>query len=411
MAFNPTNNPLLPPNTARLSNGITYILESTGFAQRAVEILADGTRGRVGPESTSEVFILFDEMYTSNAYAPGTGPTVEVNILPPIIENTPIAPIELEEVVITAPKKSTPKENSEARKKDLDEQTKNVQNNTEQPKGLAKFTPIILEKGNHITLTMAPALAEIAKDLFPSDPQIEISEEKIITNIKKLNGIIEDLNGISDFLTKITEVSAAINVSATVIQTISTSLKYSIPAISAAAKSTPIIPGIVVSVLDDLDWINNNLLYSNDGTPKLPKLISGVNAITGAIAVISLSILKVSTIIEVLIARLEALLESPVDFGPDDDSEIKLESLSPETKKFAKLGDSDFQSQDPLTYKGFVIKIETIPFTDTVNRYQAVGYTTQGVPLIKGELSFTSNALVLTNELKFIIDRDNLKAY
>ena len=407
MAFNPTNNPLLPPNTARLSNGITYILESTGFAQRAVEILADGTRGRVGPESASEIFVLFDEMYTSNAYPPGTGPTVEVNILPPIIEDNPIAPVELEEVVITAPKKSTPKENSEERKKDLDEQTKNVQNNTEQPKGLAKFTPIILEKGNHITLTMAPALAEIAKDLFPSDPQIEISEEKIITNIKKLNGIIEDLNGISDFLTKITEVSAAINVSATVIQTISTSLKYSIPAISAAAKATPVIPGIIVSVLDDLDWINNNLLYSNDGTPKLPKLISGVNAITGAIAVISLSILKVSTIIEALIARLEGFL----DIKSDDGSGVELESLSPETKKFAELGNSDFQSKDPLTYKGFVIKIETVPFTDTVNRYQAVGYTTQGIPLIKGELSFTSNALVLTNELKFIIDRDNLKAY
>lgn len=304
------------------------------------------------------------------------------------------------------------KADREVRKKELQEAEDATKSNTEQPKGLSKFTPIILEKGSHITLTMAPALAKMAQDLFPSDPQITISQEVVITNIKKLNGIIDDLNGISDFLNKITEVSTAISASATVIQTISTSLKYSIPAISAAAKATPIIPGIVVSVLDDLDWINNNLLYSNDGTPKLPKLISGVNAITGAIAVISLSILKVSTIIEALIARLEALLESPIDFGPDDDgSEIQLRSLSPETKQFAKLGDSDFQSKDPLTYKGFVIKIETVPFTDTVNRYQAVGYTTQGVPLIKGELSFTSNALVLTNELKFIIDRDNLKAY
>ena len=62
-------------------------------------------------------------------------------------------------------------------------------------------------------------------------------------------------------------------------------------------------------------------------------------------------------------------------------------------------------------YNGFAIRIEEIPFSPTVTRRRAIGINQSGISLIQTELSFTTNPEILINELKLIIDRDNLKAY
>ena len=58
-----------------------------------------------------------------------------------------------------------------------------------------------------------------------------------------------------------------------------------------------------------------------------------------------------------------------------------------------------------------MIEIETIPYTPTVNRYRAVGKNQSGIVLTQTDLSFTLDPQILINELKLIIDKDNLKAY
>ena len=62
------------------------------------------------------------------------------------------------------------------------------------------------------------------------------------------------------------------------------------------------------------------------------------------------------------------------------------------------------------TYKGFVLEIETRAYTPKVDQNRAVGKNNQGIVLITTDYSFASDPNVLINELKFIIDRDDLKA-
>jgi len=66
---------------------------------------------------------------------------------------------------------------------------------------------------------------------------------------------------------------------------------------------------------------------------------------------------------------------------------------------------------EEYTYKNFKfsIKIDNNNTTKYLKRY-AVALNTYGVIVLKGESSFTSDPQILIEELKFIIDKDNLKA-
>ena len=89
-------------------------------------------------------------------------------------------------------------------------------------------------------------------------------------------------------------------------------------------------------------------------------------------------------------------------------------SLNPISKEIKDIADAQSQAnetQNLTTYQGFIIEIEEVPFTPTVTRRRAVGKNQSGIKLTQTELSFSTNNQTLINELKFIIDRDNLKAY
>jgi hypothetical protein len=85
--------------------------------------------------------------------------------------------------------------------------------------------------------------------------------------------------------------------------------------------------------------------------------------------------------------------------------------LNPDLKEIARVQQEASQTLNDTTYQGFIIEIEEVPFSPTVNRRKAIGLNSQGIKLIETELSFTTDTELLINELKLIIDRDNLKAY
>jgi hypothetical protein len=288
----------------------------------------------------------------------------------------------------------------------LQTESETVTNNTPEDQkgsGISKLKPPVDAQVKKIAALVIPNLLTLAAGYIGNNVDLCPPEAVTKSTLETLNNIVKFINSSAETTNKIALTATTVSTIASTIQQISTGLSTAIPVISTAAKTIPVIPGVVVSALDDLDYFNNLLLYKKDGTAKLPPIIGGVNAITLSIAMFSLNLKSAASIVEAISLKLQKCLPSY--------DQNKIEQLSEVSKQYVNYGVDNYNNFDRSTYKGFIIKIETVPYTPTVNRTKAVGYNSQGIPLIQSELSFTSNSQTLVSELKLIIDRDNLKAY
>ena len=304
------------------------------------------------------------------------------------------------------------------RKEELREDLKNIQNNDpDKPKGLAALKVIVQVEGGKIVEVMGPQIAQLviqlglealldkANESIPACPPKKTVDAALVP----LNGLVNDLNATIDKIDKIAEIGKFTSDSLKTVQTVANVLNIAIPAISGASKTIPIIPGAIVSALDDLDYFRNLVLYDNNGSPRLPKITGQVNSIFAATGLISALLQRILPILQGIIDKLN---ECYPELGESSEENlIGLPSISDKVREYAAAGENNFEEEEPISYKGFIIEIEEVPFTPTVSRYRAIGYNSYGIPLIKGELSFTPNNSVLVNELKFTIDQDNLSSY
>jgi hypothetical protein len=103
---------------------------------------------------------------------------------------------------------------------------------------------------------------------------------------------------------------------------------------------------------------------------------------------------------------------SNIESISDSDLDIELNNIlnNEESDLIGELQSSDENSTN--TYNGFLfeILIDNNNTTRFTKRY-AVAKSQSGIILLKGEPSFSSSTEVLISELKFIIDRDNLKSF
>ena len=218
--------------------------------------------------------------------------------------------------------------------------------------------------------------------------------------IVQRNALVTQLNFIGSNLDKITKSITGLNTFLNLVLTLIRIISITKTSLSLATKFTPVAPGAAPAGLSDLEDAKNKLTFTETGTSKLDKTQKTI-----ASAGISISLVNgyILTIVG-LLGLLDFFLNKAC---PD----ATFESISKGIKDSASAQQQAGDTLNQTTYQGFIIEIEKVPYTATVTRRRAIGKNQQGIILIQTELSFTTNPLTLINELKLIIDRDNLKAY
>jgi hypothetical protein len=292
------------------------------------------------------------------------------------------------------------------------------------PQGNAKLSGAITSIGKKIYTIFIPIALNIAKELGASIAQEQLgnlreqiiskdgcpTDPRILELLAQRNNLVVQLNRISRQLDRLIQALTGLNTFFDISQIAITAIKLTKTITSTAVKiipSPPGTPGIITSTLSDLETIINKLLFSKIGEPKLPK-------VSGSIAAASLAVSIVNGYIQLIIAILTAIDIKLKQCSPNLAGDGTLPGLTPISSdliSISLLQTEAEQTQNGVTYAGFVIEIEEVPYTPTVNRRRAVGKNQSGIKLIQTELSFTTQDEILINELKLIIDRDNLKAY
>lgn len=283
----------------------------------------------------------------------------------------------------------------------------------ERAKGLDKLGQILQKKGATLQKTLVKAIvAQITafgisniKELIEGKvdinklPRICPTQQKILQLIAlrdryttQLNTYYTNITGLSKGLTGTQQVSEAI---ATVI-TITSATRQ---AANAALAFVPLTPGAVpssINILKDLEDIIK---------PRLDKILKTVQTLSSAVAFVSAILIVIIQLLRLLDILIQLCAQ---DLG------VPYQAINTELALLGGNTLSDLQNSTSTvdnTYKGFKFEIlqDTANSTKYPLRY-AVGKDKYGVILLKSEASFTPNPNILIDELKFIIDRDNLSA-
>ena len=243
-----------------------------------------------------------------------------------------------------------------------------------------------------------------------TDPaKLQEVKDRLCPTPDVLENIIRQRDGIVNFLNnqqvKVNNLKVSAGVTGDVadeIQNVSTGIELSAFIANQLAKIAAIAPVLAPlrSIITDLNTVNQIIKFDREGKPRIPPL-------RGAVSNFSVPLNQVNTMITKIVQALAPIDEIITLCSPN----ATLENLSSDVLATVAVQLSAGETEDGSLYKGFRLEIETKKYTDTVNQNRAVGKNNSGIILIATEYSFASDPNVLINELKFIIDRDNLKAY
>jgi hypothetical protein len=268
--------------------------------------------------------------------------------------------------------------------------------------GIAKLPLILLVIGNQVKQIINPSLNNIINEYINKYLNTTTcpTQTEINNIVRQRDNIVIQLNKISKNLNRISLTLTGIANFLNILQTTIKGIDAAKITAQIAAIAFPPLAATLPTALNTLDLAKNKIIIDNEGNARIKKIssiVGGAGLVTSIVGNYILTAVELLKSIDLVLLRC-----SP---------SITLEQLSSETVEIADTQLQSNQTQNETTYQGFIIEIEEIPFSPTVTRRRAIGKNQQGITLITTELSFTTDAQTLINELKFIIDRDNLKAY
>ena len=286
----------------------------------------------------------------------------------------------------------------------------------QKPERLQKLGKLILNQSIKLAKSWIPniqalitqyAVSKFLEELNdPNNDSSKIKEkycpkrEELDSLIKQRNNLLDVLNSIGSTLEVYTQGVNFSSKFAEILQTLASGLTGSKFILNQAAKLIPLIPGAVVSAVNDLGTIADAVVFGPDGTPIIPTIKRIATTVSAPFAITQDTIFMCVNLLSIL---------DELILNCDPDATLPPTSDTINTIFATQLiaGNTDTGN----TYKGFILEIETRAYTPKVNQNRAVGKNNSGIVMIATDYSFASDPNVLIDELKFIIDKDNLKAY
>ena len=265
-------------------------------------------------------------------------------------------------------------------------------------KGSEVIGKFILEEGLKLANNIQPLLDKIKSELgIEEDNLPDVCPDPEILNavLNRRNAIVSDLQTVSGKLDRFANIiqqgSTFLDITVATLEIIKTSKTVA----SIAASALPVAPGAVPATLSTLEDLINKVLYTNTGIPRIPIVQAGLDFAYIATSVINTYI---ANIIQALLS-IDLLLTRCTD--------ADLESIPSNLIEVLNIQPSSGNT----SYKGFFLEIEEVPFSNTVTRKRAVAKNSQGIVMTQTDLSFTTIPDLLIDQLKFIIDSQNLKPF
>jgi hypothetical protein len=276
--------------------------------------------------------------------------------------------------------------------------------------GKDKIPILIIEKGQDLIKSLIPKIIELStsigiENLGQPDvkvPDICLLEEEIKPLIDLRNNMIGKLNSTTK---TIENLSKSINPLNVIVNTTDKTLKTLSTAKSAAQITIPLLPtptpgapspaNVALIVLGKITDLENKLL------PKVNIAKNSINNISTTLDQINSIIFNLINVLNPIDLYLSKCKPTDSDLTPLNDYIEKTVSKFSQVQKPQILGE---------IYQGFILEIVTVPFSPTINKVKAVAKNNNGIVLLQSPESFTTNPQVLIEEIKLIIDKDNLKA-
>jgi len=262
-------------------------------------------------------------------------------------------------------------------------------------KGLQKLGQILIQKGTELEDQIPSSITNLTSQFIPGSCPDPIILQSIV---EKRNNIVGKLNAVGQSLNVATATYTGVSGFLDILIFSLSTLKNTKTILNQAAKLIPAIPGVAVSAINDLGDAADRITFDSLGNSKLQQQKDRIDSLVIPIAIFSKIIQNIVT----LLNSLDVLI---ITCNPDSSLDSLSDIVEQATNNETKADGND------VPYKGFTFQIEEVPFSPTVNRKKAIALNQSGIPLLETPLSFTTNYQTLIDELKLIIDRDNLKAY
>ena len=287
--------------------------------------------------------------------------------------------------------------------------------------GQDKIAVLLAEKGQELLNQLIPKIIDIAtqtgiqnigelKEKLP-DFCLPPDELKKILTIR--NALVDKLNSASQTINQLKKITDPLNkvvtITSTTVNTIDSVSKALPPIITAIPTTTPGSPDPGKALLVSLDSLNKVLAKI---TPKITKAQNTISSIATTITFVNNILLKIIGLLNSIDKYLKGC-----NATSDTSNTSNTNALTPldssltqlEQEQAAALAQSEIPSS--LTnYQRFILEVITEVYSPTVNRVKAVAKNAQGIILLQTPLSFTTTPQVLIEEIKLIIDSNNLKA-